>query len=210
MEEYTEKVKAAVRDLELEDTPGLLHEALDAGVSAPELLAAMCGGMSEVGALFEKGEYYLADLVLAGEVMKDGLEVLEPLLEGGEATAKGTVVICTVKGDVHDIGKNLVGTMLKSGGFEVIDLGVDVDAAKIVDAVKSSGAKGVGLSVLLTSMVDSIREVVQALDSAGLRGQVKIAIGGACTTDELAEKMGVDALGRDAVEAVRIFESFMA
>ncbi len=209
MEDYIGKVKVVVRDLELEDTPDLLREALDAGITAPELLAAMCDGMSEVGSLFEKGEYYLADLVLAGEVMKDGLEVLEPLLEGCEAMAKGTVVLCTVKGDVHDIGKNLVATMLKSSGFEVIDLGVDVDAARVVDAVKFSGARGVGLSVLLTSMVDSIGEVVKELDSAGLRDQVKIAIGGACTTEELVRKMGVDALGRDAVEAVRIFESFM-
>jgi 5-methyltetrahydrofolate--homocysteine methyltransferase len=124
--------------------------------------------------------------------------------------SKGTVVVCTVKGDVHDIGKNLVATMLKSSGFQVVDLGVDVEAEKVVDAVRSNGAGAVALSVLLTSMVDSIGDVVRALDAAGLRDGVKIAIGGACTTDELAERMKVDALGRDAVEAIRIFESFFA
>ena len=208
VEDYNGKVKEGVRDLELEEVPGLLREALGAGVTADELLGAMCAGMSEVGSLFEQGEYYLADLVLAGEVMKDGLEVLKPLLDAGKATSKGTVVICTVKGDVHDIGKNLVGMMLKSSGFEVIDLGVNVDPLKVVEAVKSNGAGAVGLSVLLTSMVASVGEVVKALDVAGLRENVKIAIGGACTTEQVVEQMGVDALGRDAVEAVRIFESF--
>jgi 5-methyltetrahydrofolate--homocysteine methyltransferase len=210
VKDYIAKVKDAVRDLELEEVPVMLREALDAGEAPNMLLAGMCDGMAEVGKLFESGEYYLADLVLAGEVMKDGLEVLEPLLQSGEAQSKGTVVVCTVKGDVHDIGKNLVATMLKSSGFEVIDLGVDVEAEKVVDAVRSNGAGAVALSVLLTSMVDSIGDVVRALDAAGLRDGVKIAIGGACTTDELAERMKVDALGRDAVEAIRIFESFFA
>jgi 5-methyltetrahydrofolate--homocysteine methyltransferase len=210
VKDYIAKVKDAVRDLELEEVPVMLREALDAGEAPNMLLAGMCDGMAEVGKLFESGEYYLADLVLAGEVMKDGLEVLEPLLQSGEAQSKGTVVVCTVKGDVHDIGKNLVATMLKSSGFQVVDLGVDVEAEKVVDAVRSNGAGAVALSVLLTSMVDSIGDVVRALDAAGLRDGVKIAIGGACTTDELAERMKVDALGRDAVEAIRIFESFFA
>jgi 5-methyltetrahydrofolate--homocysteine methyltransferase len=210
VKDYIAKVKDAVRDLELEEVPVMLREALDAGEAPNMLLAGMCDGMAEVGKLFESGEYYLADLVLAGEVMKDGLEVLEPLLQSGEAQSKGTVVVCTVKGDVHDIGKNLVATMLKSSGFQVVDLGVDVEAEKVVDAVRSNGAGAVALSVLLTSMVDSIGDVVRALDAAGLRDEVKIAIGGACTTDELAERMKVDALGRDAVEAIRIFESFFA
>jgi methanogenic corrinoid protein MtbC1 len=210
VEDYDSKVKDAVRELELEEVPAMLGEALDAGASAETLLTAMCDGMTEVGGLFESGEYYLADLVLAGEIMKDGLEVLAPLLKADEAKSKGTVVVCTVKGDVHDIGKNLVAMMLTSSGFEVIDLGVDVDAVKVVDAVRSKGAGAVGLSVLLTPMVGSIGEVVRALEAAGLRDRVKIAIGGACTTDALASKMRVDALGLNAVEAVRIFESFFA
>jgi len=119
-------------------------------------------------------------------------------------------VLCTVKGDIHDIGKNLVGTMLSSSGFTVIDLGTDVPEAAVVEAVRSNDARAVGLSVLLTSMVQSIGDVVKALESAGLRSKIKIAIGGACTTQELADKMGVDAIGRDAVEAVRIFEGFCA
>ncbi len=162
--------------------------------------------MVVVGERFEAGEYFLADLVLAGEEMKEGVEVLAPV--AGDTGAKGTAVICTVKGDIHDIGKNLVGTMLSSAGFRVVDLGVDVPAEKVVDAVRSNSASAIGLSVLLTTMVGSIGEVVEALKSAGLRDSVKIAIGGACTHAELAERYGVDALGRDAVEAVRIFSGW--
>ncbi|HEY5532476.1 MAG TPA: cobalamin-dependent protein [Candidatus Anoxymicrobiaceae bacterium] len=208
MGEYLEKVKKAVADLDLDAIAPLARDALDSGEDPNVILENMCAGMVSVGELFESGEYFLADLVLAGEGMKEGLEVLEPHLKAGSMGAKGTVVLCTVKGDIHDIGKNLVGTMLSSAGYKVIDLGTDVPEDKIVEAVRANNAIAVGLSVLLTPMVESIRAVVSALEAAGLRDKVKIAIGGACTTDELAKKMGVDALGRDAVEAVRIFDGF--
>lgn len=210
MAEQLDKVQAAVSDLDLDNIAPLVREALDSGQAPKDVLGAMCTGMARVGELFEQGEYYLADLVLAGEGMKEGMAVLEPLLAGEALEKKGTVVVCTVKGDIHDIGKNLVCTMLSTSGFNVIDLGVDVHEDKIVEAVRSKNADAVALSVLLTSMVDSIKDVVSALDAAGLRDKVKIAIGGACTTTDLADKMGVDALGRDAVEAVRIFEGFCA
>jgi methylmalonyl-CoA mutase cobalamin-binding domain/chain len=210
MAEQLEKLKQAVADLEIDDVAPLVRAGLDAGIPATDLLGQMCAGMTAVGELFEKGEYYLADLVLAGESMKEGLEVLEPHLKAGETGGKGTVVLCTVKGDIHDIGKNLVATMLSSSGFTVVDLGTDVPESAIVEAVRSNNAQAIGLSVLLTSMVQSIGEVVSALEAAGLRQQVKIAIGGACTTQELCDKMGADAIGRDAVEAVRLFEGFCA
>ena len=207
MGEHLETVKKAIVDLELEDIEKIVSSALDAGEDPQAVLDAMCAGMGSVGELFDQGEYFLVDLVLAGEVMKEGLKVLEPLLEAESMGQKGTVVLFTVKGDVHDIGKNLVGTMLSTSGFKVVDLGVDVPKEKVVDAVREHSAQAIGMSVLLTSMVDSISDVVSALSAAGLRDGVKIAIGGACTTQQLADKMGVDALGRDAVEAVRIFES---
>lgn len=205
-----DELKKAMTELDLDAIAPLVREALDAGEDPPLVLASMAGGMAGVGELFEKGEYFLADLVLAGEGMKEGLEVLEPRLEAGATGRKGTVVLCTVKGDIHDIGKNLVATMLASAGFRVIDLGTDVHEEKIVAAVRDNDAGAVGLSVLLTPMVGSISEVVDALREAGLRDRVKIAIGGACTTPELADRTGVDALGRDAVEAIRIFEGFFA
>jgi methylmalonyl-CoA mutase cobalamin-binding domain/chain len=204
------KLKTAMTELDLDAIAPGVQAALDAGEEPTLILANMADGMAAVGDLFEKGEYFLADLVLAGEGMKEGLEVLEPHLKAGDRGGKGTVVLCTVKGDIHDIGKNLVATMLSSSGYNIIDLGSDVPEDKIVDAVRANQAGAVGLSVLLTPMVDSIRAVVDALKAAGLRDQVKIAIGGACTTQELADRMGVDALGRDAVEAIRIFESFFS
>jgi 5-methyltetrahydrofolate--homocysteine methyltransferase len=203
-------VKTAVTELDLDAIAPAVQAALDAGGEPTLILANMADGMAAVGELFEKGEYFLADLVLAGEGMKEGLEVLEPHLKAGDRGGKGTVVLCTVKGDIHDIGKNLVATMLSSAGYSVVDLGTDVPEDSVVEAVRANNAGAVGLSVLLTPMVGSIGDVVSALKAAGLRDQVKIAIGGACTTQELADKMGVDALGRDAVEAIRIFEGFFA
>ncbi len=208
MEDYPERVRSALSELDPEGITPLLSEALEAGTPATDLLRAMSEAMTEVGRRFESGEYFLADLVLAGEEMKEGLRLLEPHLPKGEAGAKGTVIMCTVRGDIHDIGKNLVVNMLTSAGFRVVDLGVDVPAEKVVEAVRRESPFAVGLSILLTTMVGSIGEVVEGLQSAGLRDRVKIAIGGACTTPELVERYGVDALGRDAVEAVRIFSSW--
>ena len=210
MGEYLEKVKRALADLETDDLAELLREALEAGERATDLLGAMSEAMVEVGRRFEAGEYFLADLVLAGEEMKEGVAVLEPHLSAGDMGARGTVVLCTVKGDIHDIGKNLVRTMLSSAGFQVVDLGVDVPAERVVEAVRANSARAVGLSVLLTTMVGSVGEVVDALKGAGLRDGVRVAVGGACVTDEVVERYGADAMGRDAVEAVRIFSGWMA
>ncbi len=210
MSDALSKLRDAVAELDIDAVVPRVNEAVAAQEDANQILEAMGAGMARVGDLFEEGEYFLADLVLAGEMMKEGVAVIEPLLAKDAAPAKGTVVLCTVKGDIHDIGKNLVGTMLSSAGFKVVDLGVDVHEDKVVDAVKSSGAGGIALSVLLTTMVNSIGDVVSALTEAGLRDQVKIAIGGACTTQELVERMQVDGLGRDAVEAVRIFEGWLS
>jgi len=209
MAKSLKNVTQLVADLELEKVASVVQDALDAGADPLKVLQAMSQGMTQVGKLFEQGEYYLADLVLAGEVMKEGILILEPHFSMDAFTTKGTVVLCTVKGDIHDIGKNLVANMLTGSGFKVVDLGVDVHEDRVVEAVKSSGARALGLSVLLTPMVQSVADVVAALQAQGLRDQVKIAIGGACTTPQLAEKLGVDALGRDPLEAVKIFGSFL-
>jgi 5-methyltetrahydrofolate--homocysteine methyltransferase len=208
MADQLAELEQAMADLEIDDTESLIRQALDGGVEPQAVLEAMSRGMTRVGELFQKGEYFLADLVLAGEAMKEGVAVLAPMLHGS-GQGKGTVVVCTVKGDIHDIGKNLVVTLLRSAGFKVIDLGVDVPEQKIVEAVRESGAGAVGLSVLLTTMVASVSDVVDALTEAGLRDRVKIGIGGACTTPELVERLGVDAMGRDAVEAVRLCEKWL-
>lgn len=204
-----DKVRKTLVDLEIENIQAVIKEALDAGVAPLDIaLKGLGTGMKEVGDLFQSEEYYLADLVLAGETMKEGMQVLEPMLSGEAAAEKGPVIIFTVKGDIHDIGKNLVSTMLTASAFKVIDLGVDVSEDKVVDAIKSSGASLVGMSVLLTPMIGSIGDVVDAISEAGLRDNIKIAIGGACTTQELVDRFGLDALGNDAVDAVKIFEEW--
>ncbi len=209
MTEYLQRLAQTVAGLEMDDVTHLLQDALEKKEDPYQLLEAMSKGLTRVGELFEKGDYFLADLVLAGEMMKEGFAILEPFLQKETKKNRGTVVLCTVKGDVHDIGKNLVGIMLTSAGFRVVDLGVDVPASRVVEAVIESSAGGVALSVLLTTMVGSIGDVVNALQKEGLRDKVTIAIGGACTTSELADRMGVDACGRSAVEAVHIFESYL-
>ena len=186
-----------------------IRRRLEAGETPVKLISECVNGIERVGRLYKDGTFFISALIMAGEIFREAAEILIPLLEQpARLTNAGNFIIATVKGDIHDIGKNLVGTMLSSSGFKVIDLGTDVPAEEIVKAVRDNDAQAVGLSVLLTSMVQSIGEVVRALDAAGLRSNVKVAIGGACTTQELCDKMGADALGRDAVEAVRIFEGF--
>ena len=205
------QVFEAVVELDIDGITARVVEALQAGVEPRAVLnEGLSAGMRAVGERFETGEYFLTDLVLAGEVMKAGLLPLEPLLAAMETRGNGTVVLATVKGDVHEIGKNLVGTMLRAARFEVVDLGVDVPAVRIVQAVRAHQARIVGLSVLLTTMVGQLQTVVDELIEAGLRSQVKVIVGGACTTPRLAQEIGCDAHGADAVAAVRICEDLLA
>jgi len=205
------RVLQAVADLDIDGVVARVQEALQAGAEPRAVLNhGLSAGMHVVGERFEAGGYYLTDLVLAGEVMKEGLIPLEPLLEATDVQGKGTVVLATVEGDIHEIGRSLVGTMLKAAGFEVVDLGVDAPAARVVEAVQAHRAGVVGLSVLLTPMVGQLRAVVEALTETGLRSRVKVIVGGACTTPRLAEEMGCDAHGADAVAAVRICEELLA
>ncbi len=211
VEQAVGRVLETVVDLDIDGVAARVREALQAGAAPLDVLNdGLSAGMRAVGERFEAGEYYLTELVLAGEVMKEGLAPLEPLLKEADVRGKGTIVLATVEGDIHNIGKNLVGTMLRAAGFEVVDLGTDVPAARIVEAVQQHGAGVVALSVLLTPMVGQLQTVVEAFTEAGRRSQVKIVIGGACTTPRLAEEMGCDAYGPDAVAAVRICEGLLA
>jgi len=209
--EAIQRLFEAVVDLDIDGVPVRVQDALRAGAS-PHLILneGLSAGVRAVGQRFETGEYFLTDLVLAGEVMKAGLAPIERLLALVDTHSNGTVVLATVKGDVHEIGKNLVGTMLGAAGFTVVDLGVDVPSARIVEAVREQRASVVGLSVLLTPMVGQVQTVVEELTEAGLRSKVKVVIGGACTTPGLAREMGCDAHGADAVAAVRVCEELLA
>ncbi|MBS7606293.1 MAG: corrinoid protein [Candidatus Bathyarchaeia archaeon] len=209
-EEILNKIRDAIVNLDIDNIQRLCEEALKAGIPAYEIVMnGMSKGMEIVGEKYERNEYFLAELIMAGEVMKEGMKVLEPHLKGGEVKKIGKVVIGTVRGDLHDIGKNIVATLLSAAGFEVIDLGVDVPPEKFVEAVKEYRPDIVGMSALLTTTMIEMENVIKALKEAGLRDKVKIIIGGAPVTKEFAEKIGADAAARDAVEGVNICKSWM-
>jgi len=207
--EAIQGVLDTVVNLDIDRVEGQVLAALKAGADPHTVLnEGLSDGMRIVGERYQSGEYFLTELLLAGEVMKAGLAPLGPLLTQTDIQGKGTVVLATVKGDIHDLGKNLVGMMLSASGFKVIDLGSDVASQRIVEAVRKHQAKIVALSMLLSSMVFSLRSTVEDITKAGLRDQVKIIIGGACTTPSLAKEMGCDAHGEDAIAAVHLCEKF--
>lgn len=206
MKESVLQVEKTIVELDIDQIQAVIQRCLDEGVPAWEIVEGMSSGMSQVGKQFEIGEYYLSDLVLSGEMMKEGMALLGDKFDMSQMNKKGTVILATAKGDIHDIGKNIVGTMLTASGFKTIDLGVDVHEDQIIETMKSSGSNLIALSVLLTTMVSAIKDLVDALSEAGLRDKTGLAIGGACCSQQLADEMGVDAYGEDAVKAVGIFE----
>ena len=189
----------------------LTREALDRGVSAADLIAnGMIPAMQEAGRLFECEEYFVPELLLAGRAMKAALELLRPLLAAGGGQYAGRVVVGTVKGDLHDIGKNLVASMLEGAGFEVIDLGADVAPERFVEAVKNTGAQVVCLSALLTVTMTSMRTTIDAIREAGLREQVRVLVGGAPVTANWAKEIGADGYGENANAAVSLARQMVA
>jgi len=180
-------------------------EALAAGVAAGDILnEAMIPAMAEVGRLFEINEYYVPELLIAARAMKAGLEILKPQLVATGIEPRGKVVVGTVKGDLHDIGKNLVAIMVEGAGYEVIDLGVDVAPEAYVNTAISQGAQVIGLSALLTTTMPSMKATVEALQESGLHGQIKVMIGGAPVTQKYADEIGADGYARDAAGAARL------
>jgi 5-methyltetrahydrofolate--homocysteine methyltransferase len=187
----------------------LTREALDKNVDPEDLVAnSMIPAMDEVGRRFEANEYFVPELMIAARAMKGSLDLVRPMLAKKGAKPLGRVVIGTVKGDLHDIGKNLVGSMLEGGGFEVIDLGPNVTPEQFVQAVKEKNATIVGLSALLTTTMPSMRTTIDALKEAGVRNQVKVMIGGAPITQEFANEIGADGYGENARSAVVLARKF--
>lgn len=183
----------------------LAQQALDDGADPLELVTTfMIPAMDEVSRRFSAEEFYVPELLLAGRAMKTALELVRPRLAAGEAATTGRVVIGTVRGDLHDIGKNLVVSLLEGGGFEMVDLGVDVAPALFVNAVRKWNPDIVALSALLTTTMPAMKAVIDALSEAGLRDQVKIIVGGAPVTRQYAEEIGADAYGKDAAGAVQL------
>ena len=179
---------------------GAVAEAIEAGCAPEEILNAMIGAMDVVGENFKNGTIFVPEMLIAAKAMKKGVETLKPHLAAGAAGALGKVVIGTVAGDLHDIGKNLVAMMIESAGFEVIDLGVDVPAEKFVAAYEE-GVKIIACSALLTTTMPAMQATLEAINAAAWRGNVKVMVGGAPITQEFADSIGADAYTPDAASA---------
>ena len=198
-----ETIFKKVTEGEVEDVAAGVQAALDSGVSSEEILnKALIAAMDDVGQQFEEGDLFVPEMLIAARAMQAGLDLLKPHLAETGVQAAGTVAVGTVKGDLHDIGKNLVAMMLEGAGFEVIDLGTDVDPAKFAQAVKN-GANVLGMSALLTTTMGSMAQVIEAIEELNMRDKVKIIIGGAPVTAEYAEEIGADGFAADASGAVK-------
>ena len=194
----------AVKDGRKKIVEQLVKDALAEGVSAESILnEGLIVGMTELGEMFKTGEVYVPEILVAARAMKAGTTILKPLLVDANVQSLGTVAIGTVKGDLHDIGKNLVGMMLEGNGFTVVDLGEDVDPEKFVEAVKN-GAQAIGMSALLTTTMPNMQMTIQALKDAGLRDKVKVLVGGAPITQEFADQIGADGYSTDAASAAEL------
>jgi 5-methyltetrahydrofolate--homocysteine methyltransferase len=209
--EILQQIGDALKKGDHEKVAQLTQGAIDAGLSATQILNdGLMAGMDVVGQRFGAHEIFLPELLLAARAMNAGIDLLKPLFIAGEMPTQGKVVIGTVKGDLHDIGKNLVGIMLKGAGFEVIDVGCDVAADVFVDAAEAEGASVVGLSALLTTTMTGMKDVVDLVKARGLQDKLKIIVGGAPLSKAFADEIGADAYGYDAGNAVEIVKELIA
>jgi corrinoid protein of di/trimethylamine methyltransferase len=213
LEELYSKLKEAFLSFDFDGVKGMVREALSMGASPNDVIEkALRPAMEEAGRRFERGEFFLAELVVAGDLFKEVMdEILVPEIQkrGGSTRTLGTVVIGTVRGDLHDIGKSIVATMLRAAGFNVIDLGVDVPPEKFVEEAIRNKADIVAMSALLTTTMLEMKNVIEALKKAGIRDRVKVVVGGAAVTEDYARSIGADGYGKDAVEAVRVCKQLL-
>jgi len=204
-----EDIYQAVLNGEKSETIELVQCALDAGINASEILqSGLIAAMGEVGRLFEEGDYFVPEMLIAARAMQAGLEILKPFLVASGVEPIGKVVIGTVKGDLHDIGKNLVAMMLEGAGFDIVDLGVDVAPERFIEAIQDD-VDIVGLSALLTTTMPNLVNTIQAIQEVGLRDSVKIIVGGAPVTADYARKIGADGYAADAGQAVKVAKSLL-
>jgi 5-methyltetrahydrofolate--homocysteine methyltransferase len=200
-----ESLKQKVIDGDAKGVAALTQQALDEGIAAQSILNdVLIPGMGVVGALFEKNEYFVPELLLAARAMYSALDLLRPQLQAGGYKSAGKTIVGTVQGDLHDIGKKLVTIMLEGNGYEVVDLGTDVPAERFAEAVKEGSSQLVGLSALLTTTLPAMEKAVQAIREADPAGKVKVIIGGAPVTQAFADSIGADGYGRDATAAVTL------
>jgi methanogenic corrinoid protein MtbC1 len=205
-----QKLIELMADLKEEETAARVKELVEAKIDPLEILAAARAAMEVVGKRFETSEYFIPDLVMAGEILTAISNVVKPLLtKGAEGPKKGKVLIATVEGDIHDIGKDIVVFMLEVSGYEVLDLGIDVPIETVVENIRGFKPQVVGLSAFLTLAFDSMKNTIEAIEAAGLRKDLKIMIGGGQIDDEIRQYVKADAYGRDAVAAVNFCKEWI-
>lgn len=205
----TSQLAQALAILNESEVAGLVKSKIDAGTDPMSIVKELQDGMDMVGEGYKKGDYFLSELIISGEIFKDSMKLLEPLLKAHKSTGKGTkLVLGTVKGDIHNIGKDIVAILLKAAGFEVYDLDVDVSPSTFVDKLRETRAPILGMSGVVTPSFESMKETVKAIEAAGLRDKVKIIIGGGVVTETVKKYTGADAFTTEAFEGVEICKKF--
>jgi 5-methyltetrahydrofolate--homocysteine methyltransferase len=206
-----ESIYQAVLEGDANEAATQVQAGLDSGIAPSDILNKGCiAAMGEVGRLFEEGEMFVPEMLIAARAMQAGMAILKPHLAEGEITSAGKVILGTVAGDLHDIGKNLVGMMMEGAGFEIVDLGTDVSADAFVNAVREHKADIIGMSALLTTTMPSMTATVEALTEAGLRDEIKVLVGGAPVTQAFADEIGADGFAPDASSATRLAKSLLS
>jgi 5-methyltetrahydrofolate--homocysteine methyltransferase len=210
MEKLIEEIKTTVIAGKHKEIEAFIQKAIQEKANLDDLInRALIAAMDVVGDRFAKSEIFVPEMLVSAVTMKKGLDIIKPLLKGNEEQTRGKVILCTVKGDQHDIGKNLVAMMLEGAGLEVIDLGVDVRVEEVIDKINEIQPQVLGLSALLTTTMPEMKNVINLLCDRGIRENVKVMIGGAPVDADFAKRIGADAYGEDAAEAVTIARSFI-
>ena len=209
--EVTARLKEAIITLKPDQTEGLTREGLEAGVEALELLnGALVPALEKVGRLFREGDYFLPDVLRAVKAYNNSFLQIEPILMEGDYKAKGTVMLGTVEGDIHEIGKNILGAMLQGNGYKVVDLGVQVTPSQFLEKAREIGPDIIGMSALLTTTMPAMRETIDLFARQGLRDQVKIIVGGSPVNQKFADEIGADGYGQDAQTGVELAGRLLA
>ena len=210
MADILQEIASNLYDGENDAVAKLTQKALDEGLTPAEVLkGGLLAGMDQVGVDFRDGELFVPEVLIAARAMRAGMNILRPLLAEGDVPLAGKVIMGTAEGDLHDIGKNLVGMMLEGGGFEIVDLGTDISPDKFIEAVKTEQPQLIGLSALLTTTMPAMKRTINALVEAGLREKVKVMVGGAPVTRAFADEIGADGYAPDAASAVELARSLV-
>lgn len=207
---YLNEIKDAIINGKHKEIEGMVSQLIKDGVDLKELIdKGMIAAMDVVGERFANSEIFVPEMLVSAVTMQKGLDLVKPLLKGDETESKGTIVMCTVKGDIHDIGKNLVNMMLEGAGFRIIDLGVDLSVEQLIERITEIQPEILGLSALLTTSMPQMKKAIDALDAQGLRKSMKVMVGGAPVDKKFADAIGADGYGADAAEAVKLARTFV-